>query len=99
MLKLTTLVLVAGLLLTGNHPVVAQQTGRSSFPIVRPPATAALFEPGIISIGAATTYRPAVTPDQRTVYYTMEVGNHYGILFAHFRDYRWSTRDMASISV
>ena len=98
MLKLTTLVLVAGLLLTGNHPVVAQQTGRSSFPIARPPATAALFEPGIISIGAATTYRPAFTPDQRTVYYTMEVGNDYVILVAHFRNHRWSTPEIASFS-
>src|SRR3954469_7318948 len=55
-----------------------------------PPSAPALFEPGLISIAAATTYRPAFTPDGRTVYYTMEVGSDYVILVSRWQNGHWT---------
>jgi len=99
MLKLITITIAAVLLsISSNNLIVAQKPAQSLFPITSPPSTAALFEPGVVSIGAATTYRPTFTPDQRTLYYTMEVGSDYVILVSHFKSHRWRTPEIASFS-
>lgn len=78
---------------------MGQQTARSnSLKSQKNPSTPVLFAPGIISIGAATTYRPAFTPDGRTVYYTMEIGNDYVILVSHFKNGRWQQPEIAPFS-
>lgn len=57
-----------------------------------------LFAPGVISIGAATTYRPAFMPDGHTVYYTMEVGSDYVILISRLKRGRWTQPEIAPFS-
>jgi hypothetical protein len=60
--------------------------------------TPVLFAPGVISIAAATTYRPAFTPDGRVVYYTIELGNGYVILVSHYKNGRWMQPEIAPFS-
>jgi Tol biopolymer transport system component len=57
-----------------------------------------LFEPGVVSIGAATTYRPAFAPDGRSVYYTLELGSGYLILVSHYKKGRWMRPEIAPFS-
>jgi Tol biopolymer transport system component len=87
------------LLLSGSR-LEAQQGGRASKSSpAAPTAKPALFQPGIINIGAATTYRPAFTADGRTVLYTLEVGGgDYVILESRFRNGRWQPPQIAPFS-
>lgn len=57
-----------------------------------------LFEPGVVTIGEATTYRPTFSPDGNTVYFTLEVGSDYVILESHRRGGRWSRPAVVSFS-
>jgi Tol biopolymer transport system component len=101
-LKSHGLVLVSLLLwLTSASRLEAQQQqqgGDASKSASAATAKPALFQPGIINIGAATTYRPAFTADGRTVFYTLEVGGEYVILESHFRDNRWQQPQVAPFS-
>ena len=75
------------------------QISSSKTPFSResPPAPI-LFEPGVVSIGAATTYRPAFTPDGRSVYYTLELGSGYLMLVSHYKNGRWMQPEIAPFS-
>jgi Tol biopolymer transport system component len=87
------------LLVLATPSVTGQRIQSSKSPFGKtPPATPVLFAPGVISIAAATTYRPAFTPDGHTVYYTMEVGNDYLILVSRFKNGRWTQPKIASFS-
>lgn len=58
-----------------------------------------LFQPAVISIASATTYRPTFTPDGKTVYYTIEAGSgEYVILQSERRGKRWTQPRIASFS-
>lgn len=79
-------------------PIVSGQIKRAKSPFAKAPSTPELLEPGLISIAATTTYRPAFTPDGRTVYYTLEAGDDYVILVSRFRNGRWMPPQMAPFS-
>ncbi|HEY8228007.1 MAG TPA: hypothetical protein VIG25_22235 [Pyrinomonadaceae bacterium] len=64
----------------------------------KPPASPVLFSPGVISIPVTTTYRPAFSPDGRTVYYTMEVGSDYAIIVCRFKNGHWVSPEIAPFS-
>jgi hypothetical protein len=95
----TIIVTVSGAAVLATQSIIGQRISRHRFPFsTRPPVVPALFEPGVISIPAATTYRPTFTPDGRAVYYTMEVGNDYVILVSRFRNGRWVGPEIAPFS-
>lgn len=91
--------LLGVLLCVAMQPVAGQQVSSSkSASGGKAASTPALFEPGVITIAAATTYRPAFTPDGRTLYYTMEVGSDYVILVSRRKNNRWTQPEIASFS-
>jgi hypothetical protein len=102
MLKSPSVLLVvrwACILVLVTHAVPGQRIRSTKSPFGKgPPSIPILFEPGVISIAAATTYRPAFTPDGRIVYYTMEVGADYVILVSRFQHGRWTQPEIASFS-
>ncbi|PYS83599.1 MAG: hypothetical protein DMF70_06330 [Acidobacteria bacterium] len=99
MVNRVTMASVICLMLVLTTPVViGQQMKRAKSPFGKAPKSPALFEPGVISIAATTTYRPTFTPDGRTICYTMEAGNDYVILVSRFRNGRWMPPQIAPFS-
>ncbi|HEY0115882.1 MAG TPA: hypothetical protein VGB54_09190 [Allosphingosinicella sp.] len=62
------------------------------------PSEPQLLQPGVVSIGGITSYRPAFAPDGSAVYFTVEIGEDYAIAFSTLRRRTWSLPQLMPFS-